>query len=129
MTWKPKTRADAGASKTISTAADRGSQASITRTTTARKTIVSLTSGWRRNAIDHLANLDPKRRHLIQLGFKHPHYNLVTPDRFYQMYDVDKITWPEIAATEDYHGPQPGMAVYELAYIVNGQWTPEKAGD
>ena len=81
------------------------------------------------NAIDHLANLDPKRRHLIQLGFKHPHYNLVTPDRFYQMYDVDKITWPEIAATEDYHGPQPGMAVYELAYIVNGQWTPEKAGD
>ena len=45
------------------------------------------------------------------------------------MYDVEKITWPEIAAEEDYHGPQPGMAVYELAYIVNGQWTPEKAGD
>jgi Arylsulfatase A and related enzymes len=81
------------------------------------------------NAIEHLPKIDPKRRHLIQLGFKHPHYNLVTPDRFYQMYDVDKIVWPEIAAEEDYHGPQPGMAVYELAYIVNGQWTPEKAGD
>lgn len=81
------------------------------------------------NAIDHLAKIDPERRHLIQLGFKHPHYNLVTPDRFYQMYDVDKITWPEIAAEADYHGPQPGMAVYELAYIVNGQWTPERAGD
>ena len=81
------------------------------------------------NAIDHLSKVDPKRRHLIQLGFKHPHFNLVTPDRFYQMYDVDKITWPEIAAEEDYYGPQPGMAVYELAYIVNGQWTPEKAGD
>lgn len=81
------------------------------------------------NAINHLKDIDPDRRHLIQLGFKHPHYNLVTPDRFYQMYDVEEITWPEIAAEEDYHGPQPGMAVYELAYIVNGQWTPEKAGD
>ena len=81
------------------------------------------------NAINHLARLNPDRRHLIQLGFKHPHYNLVTPDRFYQMYDVDQITWPEIAAAEDYSGPQPGMAVYELAYIVNGPWTPEKAGD
>lgn len=81
------------------------------------------------NAIEHLQTIDPDRRHLIQLGFKHPHYNLVTPDRFYQMYDVDQITWPEIAAEEDYHGPQPGMAVYEMAYIVNGQWTPEKAGD
>lgn len=81
------------------------------------------------NAINHLSGIDPDRRHLIQLGFKHPHYNLVTPDRFYQMYDVEQITWPEIAAEEDYHGPQPGMAIYELAYIVNGQFTPEKAGD
>lgn len=81
------------------------------------------------NAIDHLAGINPNRRHLIQLGFKHPHFNLVTPDRFYQLYDASEITWPEIAAAEDYHGPQPGMAVYELAYIVNGQWTPEKAGD
>ena len=81
------------------------------------------------NAIDHLKTLSPDRRHLIQLGFKHPHYNLVCPDRFYQMYDPDQITWPEIAAAEDFTGPQPGMAVYELAYIVNGQWTPEKAGD
>lgn len=81
------------------------------------------------NAIDHLKTLSPERRHLIQLGFKHPHYNLVCPDRFYQMYDPDQITWPEIAAAEDFTGPQPGMAVYELAYIVNGQWTPEKAGD
>ncbi len=81
------------------------------------------------NAIDHLKTIDPNRRHLIQLGFKHPHFNLTTPDRFYQMYDVKGILWPEIASEEDYHGPQPGMAVYELAYIVNGQWTPEKAGD
>ncbi len=81
------------------------------------------------NAIDHLKRINPDRRHLIQLGFKHPHYNLVTPDRFYQLYDVSQISWPEIAAPEDYHGPQPGMAVYELAYIVNGNWTPEKAGD
>lgn len=81
------------------------------------------------NAINHLQRINPNKRHLIQLGFKHPHYNLVTPDRFYQMYDAGQITWPEIASQEDYSGPQPGMAVYELAYIVNGQWTPEKAGD
>ncbi len=81
------------------------------------------------NAIDHLGRADPNRRHLIQLGFKHPHYNLVCPDRFYQMYDPAQITWPKIAAAEDYHGPQPGFAVYEAAYIANGQWTPEKAGD
>lgn len=81
------------------------------------------------NAIEHLARIDADRRHLIQLGFKHPHYNLVCPDRFYQMYDVEEIRWPEIAAEADFTGPQPGMAVYELAYIVNGQWTPEKAGD
>lgn len=81
------------------------------------------------NAIDYLEGLDTSRRHLIQLGFKHPHFNLRTPDRFYQMYDPAAITWPEIAHEDDYSGPQPGMAVYELAYIVNGAWTPEKAGD
>jgi len=81
------------------------------------------------NAIDYLGRADPKRRHLIQLGFKHPHYNLQCPDRFYQQYDVDKITWPNTAAPEDYFGPQEGMAVYEAAYITNGPWTPEKAGD
>ncbi|MEL6642571.1 MAG: sulfatase-like hydrolase/transferase [Pseudomonadota bacterium] len=81
------------------------------------------------NAIDYLGRADPARRHLIQLGFQHPHYNLVCPDRFYQMYDVSAIKWPDIAAEEDYHGPPPGIAVYEAAYIVNGQWTPENAGD
>ncbi|RMA41703.1 sulfatase-like hydrolase/transferase [Rhodophyticola porphyridii] len=81
------------------------------------------------NAIDFLAEADPSRRHLLQLGFKHPHYNLICPDRFYQMYDPARIRWPSIAAEEDYHGPQPGFAVYEAAYIANGQWTPEKAGD
>ena len=81
------------------------------------------------NAIDHLGRADPSRRHLIQLGFKHPHYNLTCPDRFYQMYDPAAIRWPSIAHPDDFTGPQPGMAIYELAYIVNGQWTPEKAGD
>lgn len=81
------------------------------------------------NAIDFLGRADPSRRHLIQLGFKHPHYNLECPDRFYQMYDAAAIHWPEIAAPEDYFGPQPGFAVYEAAYIANGNWTPEKAGD
>ena len=81
------------------------------------------------NAIDFLGRADPSRRHLIQLGFKHPHYNLECPDRFYQMYDAAAIRWPEIAAPEDYFGPQPGFAVYEAAYIANGNWTPEKAGD
>lgn len=81
------------------------------------------------NAIDHLKRADPSRRHLIQLGFKHPHMNLECPDRFYQMYDPAAIRWPSIAAPEDFHGPQPGFAVYEAAYIANGNWTPEKAGD
>lgn len=81
------------------------------------------------NAIDFLTRADPARRHLIQLGFKHPHYNLECPDRFYQMYDAAAIRWPEIAAAEDYYGPQQGFAVYEAAYIANGNWTPEKAGD
>jgi len=81
------------------------------------------------NAIDHLATADPARRHLFQLGFKHPHYNLECPDRFYQRYDPTAIRWPSIAAPEDFSGPQPGMAVYEAAYICNGNWTPEKAGD
>ncbi len=81
------------------------------------------------NAIDYLGRADPGRRHLIQLGFKHPHYNLVCPDRFYQLYDPAAIRWPASAHPDDFTGPQPGMAVYELAYIVNGQWTPEKAGD
>jgi arylsulfatase A-like enzyme len=81
------------------------------------------------NAIDHLSRVDPERRNFIQLGFKHPHYNLVCPDRFYQMYDPAQIGWPSTAHPDDFNGPQPGMAVYELAYIVNGQWTPEKAGD
>lgn len=81
------------------------------------------------NAIDHLGRADPARRHLIQLGFKHPHYSLDAPDRFYQMYDASAIEWPKIAAPEDFHGPQPGFAVYEAAYIANGSWTPEKAGD
>ena len=81
------------------------------------------------NAIDFLGRADPKRRHLIQLGFKHPHYNLECPDRFYAQYDAAAIRWPAIAAAEDYHGPQPGFAVYEAAYIANGNWTPEKAGD
>lgn len=81
------------------------------------------------NAIAHLERADPARRHLFQLGFKHPHYNLDAPDRFYQRYDPAAIRWPSIAAPQDYHGPQPGMAVYEAAYICNGSWTPEKAGD
>lgn len=81
------------------------------------------------NAIDHVTRADPNRRHLIQLGFKHPHYNLITPDRFYAQYDPAQIRWPTIAHEADYHGPQPGFAVYEAAYIANGQWTPEKAGD
>lgn len=81
------------------------------------------------NAIDFLGRADPSRRHLIQLGFKHPHYNLDCPDRFYQQYDPAQIRWPSIAAEEDYHGPQPGFAVYEAAYIANGRWTPEKSGD
>ncbi|NKX43558.1 sulfatase-like hydrolase/transferase [Roseicyclus persicicus] len=81
------------------------------------------------NAIDFLGRADPNRRHLIQLGFKHPHYNLITPDRFYAQYDPAQIRWPSIAHADDYHGPQPGFAVYEAAYIANGQWTPEKAGD
>lgn len=81
------------------------------------------------NAIDYLDRADPARRHLIQLGFKHPHYNLQCPDRFYQQYDPDQIVWPNSAAPEDYFGPQEGMAVYEAAYIANGPWTPEKAGD
>jgi arylsulfatase A-like enzyme len=81
------------------------------------------------NAIDHLGRADPARRHLIQLGFKHPHYNLECPDRFYQLYDPAAIRWPSIAHPDDYHGPQPGFAVYEAAYIANGTWTPEKSGD
>jgi arylsulfatase A-like enzyme len=81
------------------------------------------------NAIDYLNRADPARRHLIQLGFKHPHYDLTCPDRFYQLYDPAKITWPKSAHPDDFFGPQPGMAVYEAAYIANGQWTPEKAGD
>jgi arylsulfatase A-like enzyme len=80
------------------------------------------------NAIDYLGRADPGRRHLIQLGFQHPHYNLVCPDRFYQRYDPAAIRWPDIAAPEDFHGPPNGMAVYEAAYIVNGKWTPEGAG-
>lgn len=81
------------------------------------------------NAIDFLGRTDPARRHLIQLGFKHPHYNLECPDRFYAQYDAAAIRWPDIAHADDYHGPQPGFAVYEAAYIANGNWTPEKAGD
>lgn len=81
------------------------------------------------NAIDFVARADPSRRHLIQLGFKHPHYRLECPDRFYQMYDPAKIRWPSIAAAEDYFGPQEGFAVYEAAYIANGSWTPERSGD
>ncbi|NHB76564.1 sulfatase-like hydrolase/transferase [Rhodobacter calidifons] len=81
------------------------------------------------NAIDFLGRADPARRHLIQLGFKHPHYNLECPDRFYQLYDPAEIRWPDIAAPEDYYGPPPGFAVYEAAYIANGNWTPEKGGD
>ncbi|WP_208348287.1 sulfatase-like hydrolase/transferase [Pseudaestuariivita rosea] len=81
------------------------------------------------NAIDYLQRADPDRRHLIQLGFKHPHYPLECPDRFYQRYDVSQIKWPDTAAPEDYFGPQAGMAMYETAYITNGRWTPEGAGD
>ena len=81
------------------------------------------------NAIHHVTRADPTRRQLIQLGFKHPHYNLITPDRFYAQYDPEAIRWPTIAHQADYSGPQPGFAVYEAAYIANGQWTPEKAGD
>ena len=81
------------------------------------------------NAIDHLGRADPARRHLIQLGFKHPHFNLACPDRFYQLYDPAAIRWPASAHPDDFHGPQPGMPVYEAAYVANGQWTPEKAGD
>jgi arylsulfatase A-like enzyme len=81
------------------------------------------------NAIDHLGRADPTERHLIQLGFKHPHFNLTCPDRFYQVYRVEDIRWPASAHPDDFYGPQPGMPVYEAAYIANGQWTPEKAGD
>ena len=81
------------------------------------------------NAIDYLERADPRQRHFIQLGFKHPHYNLTCPDRFYAMYDPQAIRWPATAHPDDFAGPQPGMAVYELAYIVNGRWTPERAGD
>lgn len=81
------------------------------------------------NAIDHLQNISTDRRHLIQLGFQHPHYDLVCPDRFYQMYDADRIKWPDIAEEADFYGPPTGMAVYEAAYIANGQFTPEKAGE
>lgn len=80
------------------------------------------------NAVDHLGSLDPTRRHLIQVGFKHPHYKLDCPDRFYQMYDPAQIVWPNTAAIEDFTGPQPGMAVYEAAYIANGPFIPEKIG-
>ena len=81
------------------------------------------------NAIDYLGRADPARRHLIQLGFRHPHFNLVCPDRFYQMYDADAIIWPRSAHPDDLTGPQPGMAVYELAYIVNGPFIPERVGE
>ncbi len=81
------------------------------------------------NAIRYLKRADPGRRQLIQLGFKHPHYNLDCPDRFYQLYDPAEIRWPSIAAPEDYFGPQPGFAVYEAAYITNGRWTPERSSD
>lgn len=81
------------------------------------------------NAIDYLGRADPSRRHLIQLGFKHPHFDLVCPDRFYQLYDPERIIWPKSAHPDDFFGPQPGMAVYEAAYIANGRWTPERAGD
>lgn len=81
------------------------------------------------NAIEYLEKAMPNRRHLIQLGFKHPHYRLQCPDRFYQHYNPDDIKWPQSAAKEDYIGPQDGFAVYEAAYIANGPWTPEKAGD
>ncbi|QJD16000.1 sulfatase-like hydrolase/transferase [Paracoccus sanguinis] len=81
------------------------------------------------NAIRFLDRADPSRRNLIQLGFKHPHYNLESPDRFYAQYDPAAIVWPSSAAPEDYFGPQPGFAVYEAAYIANGRWTPEKSGD
>jgi arylsulfatase A-like enzyme len=81
------------------------------------------------NAIKYLSSADPARRHLMQLGYKHPHYSLECPDRFYQMYDPTGIKWPDIAAPEDFYGPQPGFAVYEAAYIANGNWTPERAGD
>ncbi|MFV0493379.1 MAG: sulfatase-like hydrolase/transferase [Pseudorhodobacter sp.] len=81
------------------------------------------------NAIRFLERAPADRRNLIQLGFKHPHYNLDCPDRFYQMYDPADIRWPDIASAEDYFGPQPGFAVYEAAYIANGRWTPEKSGD
>ena len=81
------------------------------------------------NAIDYIGRADPARRHLIQLGFKHPHYNLTCPDRFYQLYDPEQIRWPDSAHPDDFTGPQPGMAVYELAYIVNGQWTRSSASE
>lgn len=81
------------------------------------------------NAIDYLDRADPARRQLIQLGFKHPHYDLDCPDRFYQLYDPADIRWPSIASPEDYFGPQPGFAVYEAAYITNGRWTPERSSD
>lgn len=81
------------------------------------------------NAIDFLQTADPNRRHLFQLGFKHPHFNLDCPDRFYQQYDVEGIRWPTIASEEDYYGPPPDFGVYEAAYITNGRWTPEKSGD
>jgi hypothetical protein len=81
------------------------------------------------NAIDFLGRADPNRRHLIQLGFKHPHYNLECPDRFYQLYDPAADPLARHRAPEDYYGPPPGFAVYEAAYIANGNWTPEKGGD
>lgn len=80
------------------------------------------------NAIDFLYRANPDTRHFIRLGFKHPHFDLACPNRFYDLYDPRKIKWPDSAAPEDFTGPPPGMAVYEAAYIAHGRLTPENAG-
>ncbi|MEM6477681.1 MAG: sulfatase-like hydrolase/transferase [Pseudomonadota bacterium] len=80
------------------------------------------------NAIDFLGEADPARRHLIQLGFKHPHLPYVCPDRFYQMYDPLKIKWPDAAEADDFYGPASNAGGYERTYIANGPFIPEKIG-
>ncbi|MEM6727810.1 MAG: sulfatase-like hydrolase/transferase, partial [Pseudomonadota bacterium] len=77
---------------------------------------------------DFLKTADPNRRHLIQLGFKHPHLPYVCPDRFYQLCDPLKIKWPDEAEAADFHGPASNSGKYERTYIANGPFIPERIG-
>ena len=80
------------------------------------------------NAIDFLQTADGNRRHLIQLGFKHPHVPYACPDRFYQLYDAVDIRWPDEAEEADFTGPASNSGNYERTYIANGPWIPENVG-